>query len=270
MSESIPPKDVVKEEIEEPTTSSNAQTPSGTTDIAVESETEEAEEVEETEEISPSLQNFGGIDFRRKLKHEAYVTSGCGKNKEKIRTVETFWNTVWPALETKLGWTKVKGVAEEVGMIYFRPASGDREFTRIRDVLDLLKRGDPVVPEIGEIWASYETELERRRLMDDQTASKKKATDDMDFEKDVTASPSSTSLGTSSSTRRARASAASKKLQESDTEERDQVKRANDLSWKEGGKSFPRRSSSVGSRYQVTYLPAAGTYQKASNPTSDQ
>lgn len=46
------------------------------------------------------------IDDRRRLKHMAYVTSGCGKNKEKDRIVGVFWELTWPALE-KQGWKKV-------------------------------------------------------------------------------------------------------------------------------------------------------------------
>jgi hypothetical protein len=47
------------------------------------------------------------LDARRRLKQEAYVTRGCGKNEVKARTVNTFWETVWPALEL-LGWIKVR------------------------------------------------------------------------------------------------------------------------------------------------------------------
>ena len=52
------------------------------------------------------IQHYG-IDIRRKLKLEAHVTSGCGKHKEKIRTIDTFWDKVWPTLEAQ-GWTKVR------------------------------------------------------------------------------------------------------------------------------------------------------------------
>lgn len=47
-----------------------------------------------------------GIDFRRKLKNEDYLTAGLGKGKEKIRVVDSFW-AVWPGLG-KIGWTKVR------------------------------------------------------------------------------------------------------------------------------------------------------------------
>jgi hypothetical protein len=47
------------------------------------------------------------LEARRRLKQEAYMTRGCGKNEVKARTVSTFWENVWPALEL-LGWIKVR------------------------------------------------------------------------------------------------------------------------------------------------------------------
>ena len=48
------------------------------------------------------------IHERRQLKQQAYLTKGCGKNELKTRVLDTFWDTVWPLLKTKLGWTKVR------------------------------------------------------------------------------------------------------------------------------------------------------------------
>jgi len=67
---------------------------------------------ESNEEQQASIPTTPGDDqadvgFRRKLENEAYLTAGCGKGKEKIRTVDAFWSTVWPGLE-RLGWTKVR------------------------------------------------------------------------------------------------------------------------------------------------------------------
>jgi len=61
---------------------------------------------EEDEDVPSEIEHYG-INIRRKLKLEAHVTSGCGKHKEKIRTIETFWDKVWPELEAQ-GWTKVR------------------------------------------------------------------------------------------------------------------------------------------------------------------
>jgi hypothetical protein len=60
-----------------------------------------------TEEAKAEEDVFN-IDERRRLKHIAYVTSGCGKNKEKDRAVAVFWEETWPRL-VKLGWKKVSG-----------------------------------------------------------------------------------------------------------------------------------------------------------------
>lgn len=65
-----------------------------------------AQRDDDAEEGSHAQQPFS-LDARRRLKQEAYVTRGCGKNDVKTRTVDTFWETVWPALEL-LGWIKVR------------------------------------------------------------------------------------------------------------------------------------------------------------------
>lgn len=63
---------------------------------------------EETEaETAETGEGSFDIDDRRRLKQMAYVTSGCGKNKEKDRVVSTFWEVAWPRL-VKLGWKKVR------------------------------------------------------------------------------------------------------------------------------------------------------------------
>jgi len=42
-----------------------------------------------------------------------------------------------------------------------------------------------------------------------------------------------------------------------------------DLSWKEGNKGFPKKTSIVGEKYQVTDIPSAGTYEAEGNLNSD-
>ena len=42
-----------------------------------------------------------------------------------------------------------------------------------------------------------------------------------------------------------------------------------DLSWKEGGRNFPQRSSKVGTQYQVKVIPSAGSYIEKENPKFD-
>lgn len=38
-----------------------------------------------------------------------------------------------------------------------------------------------------------------------------------------------------------------------------------DISWKDGGSLYPKRSSQVGEDYQVSFIPPAGTYQDEKN-----
>jgi hypothetical protein len=42
-----------------------------------------------------------------------------------------------------------------------------------------------------------------------------------------------------------------------------------DLSWKDGGKRFPKKTSSVGDDYQATSIPVAGSFGEIDNPASD-
>jgi hypothetical protein len=42
-----------------------------------------------------------------------------------------------------------------------------------------------------------------------------------------------------------------------------------DLSWKDGGSSYPKRSSRVGEEYQATELPEAESFQNDEFPQSD-
>ena len=39
-----------------------------------------------------------------------------------------------------------------------------------------------------------------------------------------------------------------------------------DLSWKDGGRNFPRKSSQIGADYQVLELPKVGTFDASSSP----
>jgi hypothetical protein len=41
-----------------------------------------------------------------------------------------------------------------------------------------------------------------------------------------------------------------------------------DLSWKDGGKQFPKKSSMIGEDYQVSTIPAAGSYTAIGNRDS--
>ena len=51
-------------------------------------------------------ENEAAKEVRRKAKLEAYLTSGCGYGRKKLRLVDKFWTIVWSGLE-KAGWRKV-------------------------------------------------------------------------------------------------------------------------------------------------------------------
>ena len=40
-----------------------------------------------------------------------------------------------------------------------------------------------------------------------------------------------------------------------------------DVSWKDGRKHFPKKSSQIGEEYQATKIPAAGTFDVVNNPS---
>lgn len=175
------------------------------------------------------------VDHKRKLKLESSVTAGLGKPKEKSRAVDTFWKIVWPALE-KEGWTKVDGDHEETGMTYFRPKSCDVEYKRIKDILIRLEKGD--TDEEAKIYSAYKNEMNSLATLEDAAKPKLRA-------RTPPPSPPRTRTLTQSL-----------------------PSPQPDMSWKVA-KNFPRRASSVGSRYQVARLPEAGCYKDESNEKSD-
>lgn len=168
-----------------------------------------------------------GKDFRRKLKHEAYLTSGLGKNKRKVRVVDTFWKVLWPELE-KQGWTKEDGEGRDEGRVIFRPQGESIFYTRIREVIDRVQERHH---EKESVLADlYDKEIEIREVNEGASSSTPPRT----------RKPSAQQM-------------ASPVL---------------DLSWKEGGRNFPKRASSIGTRYQVSFIPEAGTYEDETNKTS--
>lgn len=183
---------------------------------------------------TPDINVGRGEEFdahaRRRLKNEARLTSGIGKSKKKERTLEIFWNHVWPKLE-KAGWTKHEGTASRDGSITFLPKGnnlGERAegtyYERIRDVLDRLQEGrTQTEATIFSLYLSLHEQL-----------SAKKAN---------AKCPRRTSSN--------RSKLVSSKV---------------DLSWKDGGRNFPRKKSRVGADYQVSQLPLAGTFESSEVP----
>ncbi|KAL7535320.1 hypothetical protein ACHAXR_010414, partial [Thalassiosira sp. AJA248-18] len=63
---------------------------------------------------------MGGEEIKKKQSLESSVTLGLGYGKKKKRHVEAFYSAVWPVLKDA-GWTLVKGEGDEEGAIYFLP-----------------------------------------------------------------------------------------------------------------------------------------------------
>ena len=206
--------------------------------MPVKEEEEEEEEVEEPQPEQPAEQqgNEGGdniaafeIEDRRRLKHMAYVTSGCGKNKDKERVVATFWNVVWPRLE-KMGWKKVDGTGNNVGCVFFYPkgvaegtgTKGRDYYDRLKDVLDRLR--DKRNLSEGAVIEDFDAEVYRREEEENKASRKRKSSGAADGEN-----------GTGTGKKTA-------KLVDS---------------WKEGRK-FTKKTSRVGPNYQPSSIPEIG------------
>ena len=176
------------------------------------------------------------IEDRRRLKHMAYVTSGCGKNKDKERVVATFWDVVWPRLE-KMGWKKVDGTGNSTGCMFFYPkgveegtgTKGRDYYDRIKDVLDRLR--DKRNLSEGAVIEYFDAEVYRREEEETKASRKRK-------------SSSAASSATDGEGGGTVGGAAAKKSAKMD-------------SWKEGRK-FTKKTSRVGPNYQPSSIPEVG------------
>jgi hypothetical protein len=161
---------------------------------------------------------------RRRLNHLVYMTSGCGKNKEKDRVISTFWDVVWPKLE-KHGWKKTKGKGEDDGLTFFFPKGveeskgtrGRDYYDRIKDVLDRLR--EKRTASEGGMIEDFDAECYRREEIENRSSRKRKS--------------QSGENGKSSS------------------------KEAKNDTWKQGRK-FTKKSSRVGAAYQPSSIPEVG------------
>ncbi|KAL7557159.1 hypothetical protein ACA910_002439 [Epithemia clementina (nom. ined.)] len=172
-------------------------------------------------------------DDRRRSKNEARLTTGIGKPKEKIRNLEIFWGNIWPKLE-EAGWTKIDGEGAQIGCVTFLPkgssiddrdgpATGER-YDRIRDVLDRLDEGrSQTEAAIANLYHSLQTGASEKQ-------------------------PTNTVRGTPANRSARHNVLLSPKI---------------DLSWKDGGRNFPRKKSQIGDDYQVSKLPKAGTFESS-------
>lgn len=172
----------------------------------------------------------------------------------------TFWNQTWPKLEGA-GWTRVSamqvlrqilrltpllqyyGLGSFAGaMRFFKPTGrkdyratkGEDYFDRIRDVLDYAytrKEG----PEVA-IAEQYEISID----------------------------------GALEALEKSKMPCGKKRRRTTDAVPRDRKKQSMssdviDLSWKVGGRNYPKKTSRVGENYQVEKIPEAGTFPQQSD-----
>ena len=176
-------------------------------------------------EATTAAEGSFDIEDRRRLKHMAYVTSGCSKNKEKDRIIGTFWEETWPRL-VKLGWKKVEGEGSNAGTMNFFPKGVTEEGTtkgrdyydRIKDVLDRLR--EKRTTSEGSVIEDFDAEVYRREEEENKASRTRKGGS-------------------------------------SDGETSGSKKSAKLDSWKEGRK-FTKKTSRVGPNYQPESIPDVG------------
>jgi hypothetical protein len=230
-----------------------------------------------------------------KAKREANVTAGLGYGLKKKRLLNAFWDVIWPGLE-RMGWRQVsylvclnclpndsflsredrgtsgihvfctfdlvfdlhkfssfvkltqdcwrrqvKGEGVNDGALFFLPPDIEMTPERKRDV-DYYDRIKSVIERLEERRNKDEARLadtfrHRTRDNDDHVRL-------MAQPKRVRGRPSLTASRPGQATV--------------------------DVSWKEGGSLYPKRSSRVGEEYQVSFLPAAGTYKEEQDRNEKQ
>lgn len=163
---------------------------------------------------------------------EAILTAGMGYGKRKRESLAAFWSIVWPRLET-MGWKRVIGSGDDEGAMTFLPPGVAIQYDKIKSVLDRLEEStDKGEVEIFKAFREIVPIVEPQPL----PISRPKR-----------------------GTRRPRLSVS--RPIEDDSEI--------DISWKDGGSLYPKKSSEVGPRHQVSFLPPAGsidTEKKSEEP----
>eukprot|EP00536_Pseudo-nitzschia_multiseries_P006512 jgi/Psemu1/239446/estExt_Genewise1.C_1390071 len=160
---------------------------------------------------------------------------------KKRQALDIFWSIVWPRLE-KIGWKRIVGEGSDEGSMIFLPPGvetarwGKRNiefFDKIKLVLSRLE--ERVTIQEGKILDLYRKEI---KAVGGETLPSRP--------KRGLARPR---LGVSRQTT---------PIEEVDT------------SWKEGRLLYPKSSSKVGSDYQVTSLPRAGTFETEIAPDNPE
>eukprot|EP00527_Entomoneis_sp_CCMP2396_P005515 CAMPEP_0198141406 /NCGR_PEP_ID=MMETSP1443-20131203/4423_1 /TAXON_ID=186043 /ORGANISM="Entomoneis sp., Strain CCMP2396" /LENGTH=480 /DNA_ID=CAMNT_0043804149 /DNA_START=156 /DNA_END=1598 /DNA_ORIENTATION=+ len=202
----------------------------GDDDVKVKVETSPAGTEEGTSTPAAKNGDFN-MEARRRLKNEARVTSGIGKSKMKERNLEIFWNHIWPKLE-EAGWTKIVLSGHREGSVIFLPKGSS-----------VGEKGGMFTGEHYDRIRDVLDRLEEGRSQTEAAISNLYHSLQLEENADTTKSPDPRD-------RPMRASLLSPKL---------------DLSWKEGGRMFPRKASKVGEEYQVAEFPKAGTSESSEN-----
>jgi hypothetical protein len=161
------------------------------------------------------------------------------------------------------------GVDEEEGSITFFPRSSEIEDVSLSTIKKEGKRGKDYYDRIKDVID---------RIIEGRNEEEKKISEL--FKAEYNISDHKKPMGRASiqeqisSTGRRRRAAASSTASTSSTPEKAPTKKRYhpslsvttiDLSWKDGGSLYPKRSSQVGDEFQATDIPAAGTYTKGSH-----
>jgi hypothetical protein len=156
-------------------------------------------------------------------------------------------------------------VGKEEGLIFFRTPDQLEEFDRIKDVVDrVMMRKDPAEALAAD---AYEANLARGGAGGGHgTGTRGGAAAAATGKAD-----GATSAAMSSSAARRAAVLPGLHPGKPHPGAGGSAKSPNgpDVSWKEG-RSFPKKSSSIGNRYQVSHIPEAGTFDPTQPPESDQ
>jgi hypothetical protein len=195
-------------------------------------------------------------DFQRKVRREAYLTSGFENETDKNRMVEAFHSAVWPKL-SDLGWNKVsantkvnmgESLLVDTHFYFFaiQLTDGDKtrfespdktnSFDRITDILSHVKANKSLAEVAKALKASLKGQF------DDEVQS-------FIRRPRLQANLQHNRRGKLPKTRnklRARQGAL--------------VPGELMAAWKYGGREFPKRSSQIGPQHQATKIPVAGSY----------
>jgi len=191
---------------------------------------------ETTTKVKSDNNDDFNMEARRRLKNEARLTSGIGKSKQKERNLEIFWKNIWPKLE-EAGWTKHELGGAQQGSVTFLPKGSAME-----------ERGGMVSGEQYERIRDVLDRLEEGRSQTEAAIA--------NLYHSLQEEQNQATIDPKSPERRSspiRTNLVSPKL---------------DLSWKDGGRNFPRKESRVGQDFQVVELPKPGSLEKA--PADDE